>query len=151
MDPISPPDNSLHVLLIEDNLADIELTSETLAECKILIDLKALMNGVEGLKYLRREAPFDNARRPDLVLLDLNLPGLDGREILAEIKTDPQLQHIPVVILTTSEAGEDIVKSYASGANCYITKPVGLDEFAKLVRSIENFWFTVVKLPTQFR
>lgn len=135
------------VLLVEDDPSDVELTIETLKDSKLVINLNVVKDGAEALAYLKREAPYVDAIRPDLILLDLNLPKKDGREVLCEIKNDDTLKLIPVVILTTSSADEDIVKSYNYGANCYITKPVGLDQFARVVKTIENFWFTIVKLP----
>ncbi len=137
----------VNILLVEDDPADVELTLETLKDSKLTINLGVVEDGVEALRYLRNESPFEEAVRPDLILLDLNMPRKDGRETLAEIKASKDLCTIPVVILTTSSAEEDVLKSYGMGANCYITKPVGLEQFAKVVKSIEDFWFTVVKLP----
>jgi CheY-like chemotaxis protein len=139
----------LEVLLIEDSAGDIDLTREALKEGKISIHLNVVEDGFKALKYLRREQPYPNSVRPDLILLDLNLPKVDGREVLREIKSDPQLRLIPVVVLTTSEAEVDILKTYGLGANCFITKPVGFPEFIKVVKSIEEFWFTIVKLPSK--
>lgn len=135
------------ILLVEDDPADVELTREVLEQSKIRIDLEVAEDGVEALKYLRRESPYDDAALPDIILLDLNMPKMDGRDVLKQIKSDENLKMIPVVVLTTSSTDEDIVKSYTLGANCYVTKPVGLAEFAKVVDSVEAFWFTVVKLP----
>ena len=137
----------VNILLVEDDPADVELTLETLKDSKLTINLGVVEDGVEALRYLRNESPFEEAVRPDLILLDLNMPRKDGRETLAEIKVSEDLCTIPVVILTTSSAEEDVLRSYGMGANCYITKPVGLEQFAKVVKSIEDFWFTVVKLP----
>lgn len=139
----------LQVLLVEDDPGDVYLTEESLKQSKVLVDLHHVDNGIKAIEFLRKSGPFENAIEPDLVLLDLNLPGKHGREVLSEMKQDENLRHIPVVILTTSEADEDILKSYDLGANSYVTKPVGLAEFVKLVKSIEDFWFTVVKLPSQ--
>lgn len=138
----------IRVLLVEDNPADARLTQEALAEGKVNNELRHVPDGVEAMAYLRREGEYENAERPDLVLLDLNMPRKDGREVLAEMKADPSLRQIPVVVLTTSKAEEDIIRSYDLYANCYITKPVDLDRFVEIVRSIEEFWFTVVRLPT---
>ncbi len=137
------------VLLVEDDPADVELTRETLADAKVLTRLHVVGDGLEALAFLRREEKFADAPRPDLVLLDLNLPRMDGRAFLAEIRADDRFKSIPVVVLTTSQAEEDIVKSYRLGANCYITKPVGLTEFARVVNAIEDFWFTIVRLPCE--
>lgn len=135
------------ILLVEDDLADVELTMETLEDSKIEIDLEVVNDGVEALAYLRKEGAYKDAKTPDLILLDLNMPRMDGREVLETLRGDDELEKLPVVILTTSSSEEDIVKSYCSGANCFITKPVGLEQFAKVVKSIEDFWFTVVRLP----
>ena len=137
------------ILLVEDDPADVELTQETMANAKVMINLHVVGDGVEALDFLRRQGKFDNVPRPDLILLDLNLPRMDGRTFLSELKADNQLKTIPVVVLTTSQAEEDIVRSYRLGANCYITKPVGLKEFARVVNAIENFWFTIVRLPSE--
>ena len=137
----------VEILLIEDNPGDVRLTEEGLKEGKILNNLSVVSNGVEALAFLRREGKHTNAPRPELILLDLNLPRKDGREVLAEIKNDDNLKRIPVVILTSSEAEQDIIKSYNLHANCYITKPLELDQFIGVVKNIEQFWLTVVKLP----
>lgn len=137
----------LEILLIEDNPGDVRLTSIALKRSKILINLNVVQDGIKALAYLRNEGEFMDAIRPDLIFLDLNLPGLDGREVLAEIKNDPALSSIPVVVLTCSNAEEDILRSYALHANCFITKPVDLNQFIKIVSTIEDFWFTVVRLP----
>lgn len=137
----------IEILLVEDNPADVRLTQEVLKEDKILIHLSVVSNGVEALSFLRQEGKYKNAPRPDLVMLDLNLPRKDGREALAEIKTDENLKIIPVVVFTISGTEEDILKSYNLHANCYITKPVNLDQFIKIVKLIKDFWFTIVKLP----
>jgi len=139
----------IEVLLVEDDLADVDLTQEALHESKLLLNINTVEDGFKALAYLRCEAPYTAARRPDLILLDLNMPRKNGREVLREIKADDRLKCIPVVVLTTSQAEEDIIESYNLGANCYITKPVGLREFEKVVLCIEAFWFTVVTLPTR--
>ena len=137
----------IEILLVEDNPGDVRLTIEALAEGKVRNHISVASDGVAALSFLRDEGAASGAPRPDLILLDLNLPRKDGREVLAEIKDDPQLHQIPVVILTTSSAEEDIVKSYNLNANCYVTKPVDLTQFLSVVRSIEGFWLSVVKLP----
>jgi two-component system, chemotaxis family, response regulator Rcp1 len=137
----------LDILLVEDNPADVRITREALQVDRLWANLAVATDGEEALAYLRRKGKFANAARPDLILLDLNLPKMDGREVLAEIKADKGLKSIPVVILTTSQADEDVERAYGLHANCYITKPVGLREFRKVVASIEDFWFAVVKLP----
>jgi two-component system, chemotaxis family, response regulator Rcp1 len=137
----------IQILLVEDNPGDVRLTRETLLDTKIRNTLHVASDGVEALAYLRKEGRFVNAETPDLVLLDLNLPKRDGREVLAEIKADSALRHIPVVVLTTSDSERDVKAVYDLQANCYVVKPVGLSEFASIVRSIEDFWFEVVRLP----
>lgn len=137
----------IEILLVEDNPGDVRLTKEALRDGKILNNLNIVADGVEAMAFLRRERQYADAPRPELILLDLNLPRKDGREVLAEIKRDEELKRIPVVILTSSAAEQDIVKSYNLHANCYITKPVDLDQFIGVVRSIEHFWLKVVKLP----
>ncbi len=137
----------IHVLLVEDNPGDADLTRETLETSKVRIHISVVVDGTEALAFLLRQPPFASAPVPDLILLDLNLPRMGGRELLAEIKRHPQLRCIPVVVLTTSDAEQDISRSYELGANCYVTKPVGLEAFQSIVRSVEGFWFTVVKLP----
>jgi two-component system response regulator len=139
---------SFEVLLIEDDPGDVELTQAALAKSKLKINLNVVNDGEEALAYLRREGQYTDAVRPNLILLDLNLPGLSGLEVLSSIKRDQRLKLIPVVVLTTSDAETDIVESYQLGANCYVTKPLGLKDFAKIVNSIEDFWFTVVQLPS---
>ena len=138
----------IEILLVEDNPGDVRLTVEALKEGKLRNRMNVVEDGEKALAYLRREAGYEDAARPDLVLLDLNLPRKDGREVLADMKADPDLKRIPVVVLTTSKAEEDILKSYDLHANCYITKPVDLDQFIGVVKSIESFWFSVVSLPT---
>lgn len=137
----------IEILLVEDNPGDVRLTMEALKEGKVVNNLQTVGDGEEALAYLHRLGPYTQATRPDLILLDLNLPKKSGREVLAEIKADPDLKRIPVVILTVSEAEQDIIKSYNLHANCYITKPVNLEQFMEVVQSIENFWLTVVMLP----
>ena len=137
----------INILLVEDNPADVRLTQEVLKDAKVRNTLTAVGDGEEAMALLRREGKHAAALRPDLILLDLNLPKKDGRELLAEIKSDENLKIIPVIILTTSTSEEDILKSYGLHANCYITKPVDLDQFVKVVQSVEDFWLTIVKLP----
>ena len=138
----------INILLVEDNPGDVRLTIEALREGKVHNNLHVVGDGVEALAFLHREGEHRDAPLPDLVLLDLNLPKKDGREVLAEIKADPDLRRIPVVVLTTSNAEQDVLRSYDLHANCYITKPVDLDQFIKVVRTIEDFWLAVVTLPT---
>ncbi len=137
----------VEVLLVEDNPADVRLTQETLKEEKLNNKLSVVKDGVEALAFLRREGQYADAARPDLILLDLNLPRKDGREVLAEIKNDPALRTIPVVVLTISEAEKDILQTYNLHANCYIVKPLDLNQFAAVVKSIQDFWLSIVKLP----
>ncbi|MBA2593028.1 MAG: response regulator [Pseudomonadota bacterium] len=135
------------VLFIEDSPSDVLMTREALDQAKVLIDLHVIDNGIDALAFLRRKGRYATAPRPDLILLDLNLPKKDGREVLREIKSDEALKRIPVVILTTSNAEEDVMRAYGLHANCYVTKPFDFEGLAKVVRSIERFWFTVVTLP----
>ncbi len=137
----------IEILLVEDNPADVRMMVEILKETKVRNTLTIAGDGIEALDLLRRTGRYTHAVRPDLILLDLNLPKKDGRQVLAELKADPDLKRIPVVILTSSKAEEDIVKSYNLYANCYVTKPVDLEQFVKVVKSIEDFWLTIVKLP----
>jgi CheY-like chemotaxis protein len=137
----------IEILLVEDSPGDVRLTQEVFKESKILNRLSVVMDGVEAMAFLRREGKYATAPSPDLILLDLNLPKKDGREVLAEIKSSEDLKRIPVVVLTISKAEEDILKAYELYANCYITKPIDLDQFVKVVKSIEDFWLTIVKLP----
>lgn len=139
--------NPIEILLVEDNPGDVRLTQEALKEGKVRNHLSVATNGEAALAFLRQEGRYADAPRPDVILLDLNLPRKDGREVLADIKSDPNLKRIPVVILTTSEAEQDILKTYNLHANCYITKPVELEQFMEVVKSIEDFWLTIVKLP----
>jgi two-component system, chemotaxis family, response regulator Rcp1 len=142
-----PKCGPIEILLVEDNPGDVRLTIEALKEGKVANEINVAVDGIEALAFLRREGKYENAPKPDLILLDLNLPKKNGREVLAEIKMNSHLKCIPVVILTSSQAEKDIVATYNLHANCYITKPVDFDQFIKVVKSIENFWFKVVKLP----
>ena len=139
----------IEILMVEDNPGDVRLTQEALREGKVRNNIHVLTDGVEALAFLRRQGRYANASRPDVILLDLNLPKKDGREVLAEIKADPNLLRIPVVILTSSEAEEDILKAYNLHANAYVAKPVGLEQFMAVVRQIEGFWLEIVKLPDE--
>ena len=143
--------NAVEILLVEDNPADVRLTKEALKEEKLHNNLSVVNDGVEAMAFLRKEGKYENAQRPDLVLLDLNLPKKDGREVLKEIKNDDKLKAIPVVVLTVSKAEEDVLKTYNLHANCYITKPIDLNQFSKVVKSIKDFWLTIVKLPPNGR
>jgi chemotaxis family two-component system response regulator Rcp1 len=142
-----PNAEPIEILLVEDNLGDARLAEEALKESKVRNNLHHVENGVEAMRFLHRQAEYAHVPPPDLILLDLNLPKKDGREVLAEIKEDPELRLVPVVVLTTSEAERDLVKSYDLHANAYIVKPIDLDRFIDVVQAIENFWFTIVKLP----
>ena len=135
--------------MIEDNPGDARLAEEGLKEAKVHNNLTTVVDGEQALAFLQRRPPYDQSPRPDLILLDLNLPRLDGREVLSQIKHDPHLRRIPVVVLTTSEADEDIVAAYDLNVNCYVTKPVDFELFVKVIRSIEDFWLTVVRLPRE--
>ena len=137
----------IEILMVEDNPGDARLAEEALRDSRVLNNLNVASDGEQAMHYLRRQGRFADAPKPDIILLDLNLPRKDGREVLAEIKADAVLRRIPVVILTTSESEEDILRTYDLHANCYITKPVDFEQFAKVVKSIEDFWFTIVKLP----
>jgi CheY-like chemotaxis protein len=139
----------IEILLVEDNPGDVRLIKEALKEAKILNNFSVVEDGVEAVAYLHQEGKYNIACRPDLILLDLNLPKKDGREVLEIIKSDNILKRIPVVVLTTSEAEQDILKAYDLHANCYITKPVDLQQFMSVIKSIENFWLSIVKLPRQ--
>ena len=141
-------DAAIKILLVEDNPGDVRLTLEAFKEGKVNNEINVVTDGVEALAYLRKEGQYADVHLPDVILLDLNLPKKDGYEVLAEIKQDPDLKRIPIVILTTSEAERDILQTYYMHANCYITKPVDLDQFITVVKSIETFWLNVVKLPT---
>ena len=139
----------VEILMVEDNPADVRLAMEALKESKLLNTVSVVEDGVEAMAFLRREGKYAGAARPDAILLDLNLPRKDGREVLAEIKADERLKRIPVVVLTTSQAEQDIVKAYDLSANCYITKPVNLDQFIAVVRAVGEFWFSIVRLPPE--
>lgn len=139
--------NPIEILLVEDNPADVRLTREALIEEKLHNNLSVVNDGVEAIAFLRKEGKYANSIRPDLILLDLNLPKKDGREVLKEIKSDDNLKRIPVVVLTVSKAEEDILKSYNLHANCFIIKPIDLNQFSRVVKSIKDFWLTIVKLP----
>lgn len=138
----------IEVLLVEDNPGDVRLTKEAMKEGRLINHLNVVSDGVEATDFLWRRGKFQTAPRPDLILLDLNLPRKNGREVLQEIKADPELRRIPVMVLTTSNANQDLRRAYDLHANCYITKPVDLDQFLAVVRSIEHFWFNIVTLPT---
>ncbi|MEM1096080.1 MAG: response regulator [Bacteroidota bacterium] len=135
------------ILLVEDNPADIRLTQEVLADSKLKNELHVVKDGATALDFLYQRHGHEDAPRPDLVLLDLNLPGVDGHQVLKTVKTDPALRAIPVVIMTTSSADEDILSTYENAANCYVTKPIDFDQFIKVVETLEEFWFTIVRLP----
>jgi CheY-like chemotaxis protein len=137
----------MEILLVEDNPGDVRLTKEALKEGKVYSNLHAVKDGVEAMEFLRREGRFRGVPRPDIILLDLNLPRKDGREVLQEIKSDHDLKRIPVVVLTTSKAEEDVLRTYNLHANCYVTKPVDLEKFMVVVKTIDSFWLTVVTLP----
>jgi CheY-like chemotaxis protein len=137
----------IEILLIEDSPSDAALTIEALQAGKIVNNLKHVADGVEAMAYLRKQGRFAESSRPDLIMLDLNLPKKDGREVLQELKSDPSLKFIPIIVLTTSRADKDVLQSYALNANCFITKPVDFRQFVDVVRSIERFWLSVVTLP----
>ena len=137
----------IEILLVEDNPGDVRLTKEAMADGKIINNLTVVIDGLEAMDFLFRKGKYAKAIRPDLILLDLNLPKKDGREVLQEIKSDHKLKTIPVVVLTISQAEQDIVTAYEQHANCYITKPVDFEQFIKVVKTIENFWFSIVTLP----
>ncbi|MFK8182680.1 MAG: response regulator [Phormidesmis sp.] len=142
-----PSGSPVEILLVEDDIGDVELTREALVDSKLSVNLHVVKDGVEAMDFLRRTGKFTAAISPDLVLLDLNLPRKDGREVLQGIKDDPRLKRLPVIVLTTSDTEEDIVRSYNLGVNCYVQKPVGMEEFIRIVKVLEDFWFTIVKLP----
>lgn len=137
----------IEILLVEDDEGDVELTREALVDSKLTVNLHVVRDGVTALDYLRQREEYAEAIAPDLVLLDLNLPRKSGREVLEEVKGDPMLKRLPVIVLTTSDTEEDIVRSYNLGVNCYVQKPVGMEEFIRIVKVLEEFWFTIVKLP----
>lgn len=147
MDKNDSAATAIEILLVEDNPGDVRLTREALKEGKVFNRLSVVEDGAEAIEFLCRRGPYMDAPRPDLILLDFNLPKKDGREVLAEIKTDPNLRRIPVVVMTTSRAEEDILKAYDLHANCYITKPIDLEQFLGVVKAIEDFWLSIVKLP----
>ena len=142
------PSARVEILLVEDDPGDVLMTREALLECKLLHNLSVMDNGEEAVRFLRKEEPYATAARPDLILLDLNLPRLDGRELLFFIKSQPDLRRIPCVVLTTSDAEEDVLRSYDLHANAYVTKPVDFEAFTAVVRQIDDFFFTIVRLPT---
>ena len=139
----------IEILLVEDNPGDVILTQEAFSAAKIWNNIHTAKDGEEALSYLKQTSGFENAVKPDLILLDLNLPKVDGREVLDKVKSDDDLCHIPIVVLTSSEAEQDILKTYEMHANSYIVKPINLEQFANVINAIENFWFTVVALPTK--
>jgi len=139
--------NEIEILLVEDSPADVRLTIEALKEAKVVNRLNVVGNGMKAMDFLYRRGAYVSAPRPDLILLDLNLPGKDGREVLEEVKADEDLRRIPVVILTTSQAEEDVLRAYNGYCNCYITKPLDFHQFMTAIKSIEQFWLTIVKLP----
>lgn len=140
-------DRPIEILVVEDDLGDIDLIQEAFADTQFPVKLNFVRDGVKAIAYLRRQGEYTNTTLPNLILLDLNLPCKGGLEVLKVIKSDDNLKQIPAIILTTSDADEDICNAYKSGANCYLNKPIGLEEYIQLIKSIENFWFTVVKLP----
>lgn len=146
-----PLERPADFLLVEDNPGDVRLTQEALKSHKVRNNLHVVPDGEEAMAFLHRQGKYQDAPRPDIILLDLNLPKKDGREVLAEIKSDPELKTIPVVVITSSEAEQDVIKSYNLNANCYVTKPVNLDQFIKVVQSVNDFWLTIVKLPGDIR
>ncbi|MFC1706223.1 response regulator [Planctomycetota bacterium] len=147
MSPSQTAGKLIDILLVEDNPGDARLAREALRDGKVRNTIHHVEDGVEAIAFLRKEGPYEDMPRPDLVLLDLNLPKRDGREVLADIKSDPDLKRIPVVVLTVSKAEEDVLRSYDLHANCYVTKPIDLDQFLTVIRSIEDFWLTIVRLP----
>lgn len=149
MSRCEPLREEIEILLVDDSPGDVRLTREALREGRVPNRLHVARDGVEAMQFLRREGPFAAAPRPDLVLLDLNMPRKDGREVLAEIKADAELRTIPVLILTTSQSDRDVLRSYELHANCYLVKPVEIDDFFRVVRSIDGFWLTVVRLPSR--
>jgi CheY-like chemotaxis protein len=151
MESIETGGSSFEILLVEDSPGDVRLTREALRDAKMHINLNVARDGIEAMAFLKREGALSHAPRPSLILLDLNLPKKDGRAVLEEIKNSPDLKSIPIVILTTSLSDEDVLRSYQLHANCYITKPVNLDGFLKVVRSIDNFWLSIVTLPPATR
>lgn len=140
-------DHAFEILLVEDNPGDVFLTQEAFREGQFEHRLSVAEDGEQALRFLRREGSYKNAPRPDLILMDLNLPKKDGREVLAEVKSDPGLKHIPVIVLTMSEADQDVTRAYKLHANCYLTKPIEMDNFLKMIRSVEDFWLSIARLP----
>ena len=145
---VTPMGRPIEILLVEDSATDVLLAEEALEQAKVSNNLNVVKDGVEAMAFLRKEGKYASVSRPDLILLDLNMPRKDGREVLAEVKSDDTLKQIPVVVLTTSQAQEDVFRAYGLHANCYISKPVDFEQFANVVRAIDQFWFTVVTLPT---
>lgn len=141
--------NLPEILLVEDNPGDVRLTMEATKENRVCNNINVVNDGVEAMSFLRQTGKYSDAPRPDIIMLDLNLPGKSGREVLAEIKADDSLRNIPVIILTTSEAGEDILKAYSLSANCYVTKPIDFEKFINVVKYIQDFWLSIVKLPSE--
>jgi two-component system response regulator len=139
----------IEILLVEDNPGDVRLTQEAARETKIHNNMHVVTNGLDAMAFLRHEGRFGSVPRPDLILLDLNMPVMDGREVLRQVKNDEKIRRIPVVIITSSQAEEDILRAYDLQASCYVTKPVDLDQFIKVVKHVENFWLTVVTLPRE--
>ncbi|MGK0364735.1 MAG: chemotaxis family two-component system response regulator Rcp1 [Saprospiraceae bacterium] len=148
---MSQKSRPVNLLLIEDNPGDVRLTQEAFKEGKLTYQMDVVMDGVEAIHFLRRRPPYENSATPDIILLDLNLPKKDGREVLAEIKADEDLRRIPVIVLTTSSAKQDILKSYDLHVNCYINKPVDFDRFFDIIQKIEDFWLTIAILPGTMR
>lgn len=142
-------DRPVEILLVEDNPADVELTREGLRDSRIRSHLSVVNDGEEAMAYLRRTEGFEQAKRPDLILLDLNMPKMDGREVLSAMRADPEIDDIPVVVLTTSASREDVKKAYKLKANCFITKPVDYDHFLKVIQHLDDFWFSIVQLPSE--
>jgi chemotaxis family two-component system response regulator Rcp1 len=142
-----PNADLMHILLVEDSVPDIELTLEALADGKVANHVAVCRDGVSALAYLRREGEYEGAARPDLVILDLNLPRMNGHEVLAAMQADPSLRRIPVAVLTTSAAEADVVQTYDLGANCYLTKPIDLEQFMRVVQAVDDFWLGIVRLP----
>lgn len=142
------PKKAVKILLVEDNEGDIRLAQEVLAESRLVSQLDVVRDGVEALAYLRRQGRYAKASRPDIILMDLNLPRMDGRELLTALKNEDGLKRIPVIVLTTSQAEQDVLRTYELHANCFISKPVDLEQFMVVIKAIEDFWFTIVSLPT---
>jgi CheY-like chemotaxis protein len=141
--------NPVLILVVDDDLVDVRLMQEALRDSKVIASMESVYDGVEAMAYLRRQGKYSAARRPDLILLDLNMPRKDGREVLSELKADPELRRIPVVMLTTSKADQDVIQTYDLGANAYVVKPVTLEQLVTIVKKIDQFWFTIVRLPPE--